>query len=369
MTKKIIALSLALLLLCPMLCSCGLFFDEEGNFVGLNNIIEAIVGKSPTELIIDELLGDIDSVEFEENEPYRLEFESNGNDTCAVTDIKINPDYVLPFEIVIPELSPDGDKVTAIAWGNDRFASASYNVPAILSVNTYNDIINSLSGVLSEFELAKLQSFFILQDLTTVTADKAKDEMLERFPVTEYFPVYAFDTSASPSEATSISRMIALYYKPITQLYTTEYAEMVIEIQEQEGDVGSVDVLRNACLMTVVEGRGITSLVDTVRFPEGVSFVDEGCFENFYCLGNVVLSANASYQLVEQLAKSDIFVCMDTDNANYDWNGLYTAQQDTQEYKILLRSDVDPLANGYSEGELNRFWRYVDGKPTPWDHK
>lgn len=42
---KLSAIALCLAMLGSFMTSCGIFFDEENNFVGLNNIIEFIYGE------------------------------------------------------------------------------------------------------------------------------------------------------------------------------------------------------------------------------------------------------------------------------------------------------------------------------------
>ena len=39
---KLIGAAICLVMLCASMTSCGIFFDEENNFVGFNNIIEFI---------------------------------------------------------------------------------------------------------------------------------------------------------------------------------------------------------------------------------------------------------------------------------------------------------------------------------------
>ena len=373
MTKKLIALSLTLLLLCPALCSCGLFMDEEGNFVGLNNILEAFDGKSPADILFgdafDELLGNSETVEFDENEPYKLEFESTGSKNCTVTDIKINPNYTQAFIITIPEYSPEGDAVNSISWGNGVFVDPDALIPAFISEETYSAIFSAVNSNLTQFEATKFASFFVKKDADSANSAKEQLDIAENYPIANHFPVYVFDASASTEETVTIARLIAQYYAPLTELIENDLALMSSKLEETNSDLSLLDPIKSSPLLSEETRYGITAFVDLLELPQGISFVDNGSFENFYCTNNVVLTPKASHQLVAELAKSLIFVCMDTDNSNYDWNGLFMEQQGTQEYKILLRSDVDPTENGYSESELNRFWRYVDGKPTPWDYK
>lgn len=42
---KICAISVCLAVLCTAMTSCGIFFDDENNFVGLHNIIAAVCGE------------------------------------------------------------------------------------------------------------------------------------------------------------------------------------------------------------------------------------------------------------------------------------------------------------------------------------
>ena len=42
---KLFAVGLSIAVLGGLMTSCGVFFDEENNFVGLNNVIEFIYGE------------------------------------------------------------------------------------------------------------------------------------------------------------------------------------------------------------------------------------------------------------------------------------------------------------------------------------
>ena len=65
---------------------------------------------------------------------YKLVYSSNGDGTCTVVDILINPHVTEPFTVVIPEWSPDGDLVTAVATNG----FSSINLPLMMTEAYWN---------------------------------------------------------------------------------------------------------------------------------------------------------------------------------------------------------------------------------------
>ena len=67
-------------------------------------------------------------------EPYHLFFQSNGDGTCKVKAITINPKNDQGFDLEIPDKSPAGDTVTAVNLliSSNSKDNAENNLPAII---------------------------------------------------------------------------------------------------------------------------------------------------------------------------------------------------------------------------------------------
>ena len=71
--------------------------------------------------------------------PYELEFVSNGDGTCYVSEITINPLYGKEFVLEIPKKSPSGDRVTEIR--PDCFDNL---LPSVMTEESYQKIDKKL---------------------------------------------------------------------------------------------------------------------------------------------------------------------------------------------------------------------------------
>ncbi|MBQ3154323.1 MAG: hypothetical protein IJB88_03735, partial [Clostridia bacterium] len=82
--------------------------------------------------------------------PYQFTFTSNGDGTCVITDIQTDFDHTEPFDLVIPEKSPDGDKVVEVDMSVLDSYKDVFNVPGALTKETFSSIIGSIRT--SEFK-------------------------------------------------------------------------------------------------------------------------------------------------------------------------------------------------------------------------
>lgn len=81
--------------------------------------------------------------------PYVVTYKSNGDGTCTVTDIIIDYSAETQVTVVIPETSPDGDKVTKVEI-NDFNTIAALNVPVLITEEGFNKIKNTLKEIETE---------------------------------------------------------------------------------------------------------------------------------------------------------------------------------------------------------------------------
>ena len=87
---------------------------------------------------------------------YDLFYESNGDGTCDIVAIQIDP-QIEQADIVIPAVSPDGERVIACDISNPM-------IPSIILKDTFEESSQELysyveKGELSNFEYMKFQSF------------------------------------------------------------------------------------------------------------------------------------------------------------------------------------------------------------------
>ena len=58
---KLCAVAMCILLMAVSMTSCGIFFDDENNFVGLSNILELIYGEEDDGLVDTSIIPETDS--------------------------------------------------------------------------------------------------------------------------------------------------------------------------------------------------------------------------------------------------------------------------------------------------------------------
>ena len=92
--------------------------------------------------------------------PYVVTYKSNGDGTCTVTDIIIDYSAETQVTVVIPEFSPDGDKVTKVEM-TDLNTLATLNVPVLITDESFDAIKASLEASgLDEREIRQFVSFY-----------------------------------------------------------------------------------------------------------------------------------------------------------------------------------------------------------------
>lgn len=151
--------------------------------------------------------------------PYVLDYESNGNGTCSVlirTNSANTPENL--FDIVVPETSPDGERVTGMV----NTLHESGNVPAYIEAGDFDRYIRqpleAYYGVEEEnrpsyddessekyFYLLKAMAFYDLKDLDQCTSAQSREEMLAKYPFLEHMDAYVLAHDASSAEKERLS--------------------------------------------------------------------------------------------------------------------------------------------------------------------
>ena len=102
---------------------------------------------------------DINKAVFQEA-PYVITYQSNGDGTCTVTDIIIDYSASGSVTVVIPQLSPDGDKVTKVEIEGFNTLS-TLNVPVLITNESFDEIKETLKEAnADERDIRRFISFY-----------------------------------------------------------------------------------------------------------------------------------------------------------------------------------------------------------------
>ena len=149
----------------------------------------------------------------EPNGSYKLLYRSNRDGTCYVYGIEVSEDAA-NLTLVIPELSPDGEKVTG--YHTDALSFA--NLPMMLLKEDFIAYIDTPmkqaveEGKISEFLYHKIvYSFFLEKSLANEKTELAKETMLMYYPITAVADIYEFAPDATEEELAMVSRSLAEY--------------------------------------------------------------------------------------------------------------------------------------------------------------
>lgn len=312
---KTLALALAcIMVLMLSLTSCGpikdLFFDEEGNFIGLDKFFRD--GEE------DEY---VENIELWNSSAYELEYESNGDGTCTVfirtnaggsfssfgsgvvvydeayervssekiyysaekidgailipsEDITANY-YTVPtsYSVEIPEISPDGDRVTAV--GNSEF-SAYANVPRTLSIEAYERILEKLmcNNSISSHEFAKFKSYYISLDPSNVSSSEA-DNMNKAYPITRATSVCLLGP-ATLEELEWLSKTLKEYANYTASDYKNDFNSFKSKVAEEDSAIAET-----------LEYGNFADNIERVVLPSSVVKIASHAFEGCYNMEHI----------------------------------------------------------------------------------
>ena len=122
-------------------------------------------------------------------DPYELVFSSNGDGTCKIGDIKVDPKYREAFTLTIPAVSPAGERVTAVE-NPDGFGYI--NVPRVLLPEDFEVLLYRIrthygkdSATARSFE-----SYYYYKNVDDCSTENLKNDLLDAFPwaaVTDFY--------------------------------------------------------------------------------------------------------------------------------------------------------------------------------------
>jgi len=263
---------------------------------------------------------------------YELFYESNGDGTCYVSAIKTYPTYDKNYVLEIPEVSPNGDRVTSIC--SESFAAS---VPLMLLPQDYAEIDQALSacvdrGEVNQFYYVKFGTYFIS---SAEQKEKNNLDFLSKYPIAQAMDVYVLDDTARDFERMWIFSYLISY---------TDYteAELAEDYRNLYAAVNESDATNKAELLAALpqgpsHGRWIREIV----LPNSITSIEQGAFDNCENLDRIYYAGSKS--------EWDEITIDLTDGTN----AVLTYA--TRYYY----SETQPETAG-------NYWHYVDGVPTSW---
>jgi len=324
--KKIKTLALSLICILALtlsLTSCDFlkygFFDEEGNFVGLDNLFGNDREDEENENIFDIQNG------IQLGQPYTLNYISNGDGTCDVTisvnnyslkavissdvvvnqsadvyyfsdnekyfsinpsDGVMNGDAVIinpsigssitnfnSIEIEIPSQSPDGDTVTGV--GKSNFLVYP-NVPRMIDKDTFEILLNNLreglgNDTAGQFNYQKVMSYYALQDPESTVSDEIRQEMQASYPVTKAVAVYVLDPITTLDELATLSDLLGDYAGYTAEDSKSDFDSFKLKVAEKDSAIADTLDFGNM-------GYKIARVVLPVTVTEIDDYAFAGCY-------------------------------------------------------------------------------------------
>ena len=122
-------------------------------------------------------------------DPYELVFSSNGDGTCKVSDIKVNPKYREAFTLTIPAVSPEGERVTAVE-NPDGFGYI--NVPRVLLPEDFEVLLYRIRTYYGKDSMTarSFESYYYYKNVDDCSTENLKNDLLDAFPwaaVTDFY--------------------------------------------------------------------------------------------------------------------------------------------------------------------------------------
>lgn len=205
---------------------------------------------------------------FDEDTHYLISYESNGDGTCYVSEIRTDPSYTQSFVLEIPERSPAGDIVTEI-----RCEPFEIHLPELLSEKDYEEILTKLEQACTDGKLEK-------KDVELFT-NRYKLATLTLFcPMAELAPVYERRDGAAEWDVQHSGRnvkalQVIMSYADYTPSDLKEDYDYLRDLTEQSDSENKETIL--ASLPKFAENYG--SYISEIKLPDTVKAITT---ESFY---------------------------------------------------------------------------------------
>ena len=298
-----------------------------------------------------------------ENKPYSLEFTSNGDGTCYVSQLCLNNRYETEFDVIIPEKSPAGDVVTGIYLGDSITAPGSV-VPKFMTWEQLMKIQGQVETEYPKEESGMAGRWWIIAYLEYDVAkmeDEMLAEMLEKYPVIEYVTLALW--SYEMSNMADTLRRVEM--AGITPHVTKQYYKEFIQDVRDKGASEEVLAPYKEQMEALPAYANWSVNVRYLHIPSSVKNIDAEALHDLMLVSR--LNGN-KHQKGVVLPAFDLETVTAIDQNLDSYSG--------GNFTIFSQS---PTAEGYEE--LGNFavyspegpqdsilaWHYVDGVPTLWE--
>ncbi len=268
--------------------------------------------------------------------PYQFTFTSNGDGTCAITDILTDFHYKDRYDLVIPATSPDGDKVVEVDLNGmntlEELVLPPYLLPETMAALT--DTIANSDTEHAERDSKTFKSFYVYY-AEMVTKGGAYPA-----PGSEYYKL------APELDFAEIERLVNIL-KSCTD-YTEEqcYADVLafIEDKEQQWDWESDEALEEFKKASVSFFYRNTRRIDKVILPAADVKVHQG----FLGLTYVLADGTAVTPVYENPVTLEIVTAEEPENAltiDEDGNEViaFTSSRPVKDFHILTIDMADSV--------------------------
>ena len=235
-------------------------------------------------------------------DPYELVFASNGDGTCRVSDIRVNPKYHEKFDLIIPATSPDGERVVSV----ENPGGFGYeNVPFFLLPEDFEPLLYRVRTHFGADSMTarRFSSYFNFRSVEICSTENLKKDLLDAYPWAAVTDFYMLDvTTIIEVEGANISGWIAeampefVAYdaeKRFCDLvtshgYTVTRLDEPYDVEDVADNgvwVGSI-VLADG-IQTVGEGAFAYTCAASLTLPAGLCEIGDYAFENCLNLSEI----------------------------------------------------------------------------------
>ncbi|MBQ7392298.1 MAG: hypothetical protein IJV73_06385 [Clostridia bacterium] len=299
-----------------------------------------------------------------ENQPYSLEFTSNGDGTCYVSRLYLNNRYKTAFDIIIPEKSPAGDTVTGIDLG-DSLTSPNDIVPRFLTQNQVNEILTQVKADYPDLENGDVDRWWInayqKYDISKMSPLMAR-EYIKRYPMLEYMVIWNFYHKMSNTSDTFLRLKMTGITLSVAKQYYEDFMKEARDAGTPEEGLTIYKELLEAMPVYVNQSEYVRYL----HIPSSVTNINA---ESLSCL-----MFEFEYD-GECIDRGVVLPAFDLQTTNAIKRAFAASLPDEYDFVIFSQStssvgyeEIDNFAI-YSpeESESNVLaWHYVDGVPTLW---
>ncbi len=264
--KKFLFLLLALVCCLSTFVSCA---RDHLNSEGDQNSEEISEGNHAT------LFGKYGDIDFG-GKDYLFKFKDD-----TLTTIYINPDVNNDICLTIPSLSDNENPIKHI-----RLQEVGFHILPVYTVESLENLIEQIKeNSPSQRDFRTFRSYFSKYDLDelneSTTSESTKHEILEKYPIVEYTPVYVLDEDVTIQETSRLENLLTKY-TTVDFEYLDKTAFELIERIPDNADCKEeyTDLLVSALRET---RYGNYDKITQINFPKTTQclYLDNDVFNNF----------------------------------------------------------------------------------------